>query len=409
MAQLDRQRHLVLLGEPGSGKSTFVNFVVLCLAGEKLQQATQQPFAANLALLTAPLPDDEKKAADANPQPWRHGALLPVRVILRDFAAQGLPSARTPATATHLWDFICAQLTNAGLSDCHALLRKELLEQGGLILLDGLDEVPEAENRRVQLRQVIESVSALFTRCRILVTSRTYAYQKQAWRLEGFATALLAPLTEAQIRTFVDRWYAHAATQRRLNPNDAQGRATLLKAAIFRGDRLRALAERPLLLTLMATLHAWRGGNLPEGREELYADAVELLLDRWEKQRTVRDAAGGYAVIQPSLAEFLKVERVQLQAVLNRLAYELHAGQSDLVGVANLDEADLVAALLAISRNAQVNPLLLVDYLSERAGLLLPHGVGRPGSACAQPLARGSLVGGSQGGARHPIRALVAD
>jgi len=377
--QLNRHPRLVLLGDPGSGKSTFVNFVAFCLAGEAVQVATGRPMPANLALLTAPLPadEDDKRKKEEKSQTWMYGPLLPVHIILRDFAARGLPPTGQRATADHLWAFICTdQLAKAALADYAPHLRNELLQQGGLILLDGLDEVPEAEERRVQIKQAIDDFVQTFHRCRIVVTSRTYAYQRQAWHLANFNEALLAPFIPSQIRHFVTRWYAHSAEQRRLTATDAQGRAKLLTQAIFASDRLRELAERPLLLTLMASLHAWRGGNLPEGREELYADTVSLLLDRWESQRIVRDAQGEINIIQPSLQEFLQIDRKQLQLLLNRVAFQSHATQPDLVGTADIAESVLVTGLLAMRQNPDAKPLRLIEYLSQRAGLLLPRGVG---------------------------------
>jgi formylglycine-generating enzyme required for sulfatase activity len=375
VAQLDRHQRLVLLGDPGSGKSTFVNFVALCLAGEALEKPE-----ANLNRFTEPLPqDDEDRHRDEEPQPqpWTHGPLLPVRVVLRDFAARGLPQASRRATAQHLWGFVAAELKAAALGGYEQHLRQELQERGGLLLLDGLDEVPEAEQRRVQIKQAVEDFAAAFPRCRILVTSRTYAYQQQAWRLPGFAEAVLAPFGSGQIRRFVDRWYVHIAQLRGLDPDDAQGQAELLKRAIFGSDRLRGLAERPLLLTLMASLHAWRGGTLPEKREELYADAVDLLLDWWESPKVVRDR-DRVIVQQPSLAEWLRVDRDRVRGLLNVLAYQAHASQPDTVATADVPEGELLSGLMRLSQNPELenNPALLVNYLSQRAGLLLPRGVG---------------------------------
>ncbi len=374
LAHLERCPRLVLLGDPGSGKSTFVNFVALCLVGEGLGHA-----AANLARLREPLPQEEGelRLEKPEPQPWSHGALLPVRVVLRDFAARGLPPAGEPATAQHLWDFIAAELKAAALGDFAPHLRRELLKRGGLLLLDGLDEVPEAEQRRTQLKQAVEDFAASFGRCHILVTSRTYAYQQQAWRLVSFAEAVLAPFSAGQIRSFVDRWYAHIASLRGLAPDDAQGRAELLRRAIFGSDRLRALAERPLLLTLMTSLHAWRGGTLPEKREELYADTVDLLLDWWESPKVVRDRER-VVVQQPSLAEWLQVDRARVRGLLNELAYRAHAAQPDTTGTADIPEGDLLSGLMRLSQNPEVhsNPALLISYLSQRAGLLVPRGVG---------------------------------
>jgi formylglycine-generating enzyme required for sulfatase activity len=370
LAQLNRHPRLVLLGGPGSGKSTFVNFVAMCLAGEALGHDQ-----ADLALLTAPLPDEEGNDGE-EPQPWERGPLLPVRVVLRDFAARGLPPPGKRASAEHLWRFIVADLEASALGGFGPHLSGELLERGGLLLLDGLDEVPEADRRREQIKQAVEDFTATFGRCRVLVTSRTYAYQQQDWQLGGFAEAVLAPFSPGQIRRFVDRWYAHIALLRGMHTDDAQGRAETLKRAIFGSDRLGGLAERPLLLTLMASLHAWRGGSLPEKREELYADTVDLLLDWWESPKIVRDAGGQMMVRHPSLAEWLKIDREKVRELLNELAYRAHVTQPDLVGTADVPEGDLVAGLLTLSQNPDVRPARLVEYLSHRAGLLLPRGVG---------------------------------
>jgi hypothetical protein len=98
LAVLNREPHLVLTGDPGSGKSAFVNFLALCLAGERLAGS-----APNLKDLTEPLPgeDGQDQAPDkAPPQPWDQGARIPVRVILRDFAASpALPRPPWPTSA----------------------------------------------------------------------------------------------------------------------------------------------------------------------------------------------------------------------------------------------------------------------------------------------------------------------
>ena len=431
LAVLNTEPHLALLGDPGSGKSTFINFVALCMAGELCHHPD-----ANLRVLTAPVPEDNDTSRrrgeeEPQPQPWDHGALLPMRVVLREFVARGLPHTSQPATvhSDSLWRFIIAELPET-LRSFEPSLRQQLLRTGGLLLLDGLDEVPEADQRRVQVKTAVEQFAAAFPKVRVLVTSRTYAYQRQDWKLRGFAEAVLAPFGEAQMHRFVDRWYAYVGQARRLSADDTQGRATLLKQAIARTPRLYELATRPLLLTLMASLHAWRGGTLPEQREALYADAVDLLLDQWENQKLRRLPDGTYDLIQPSLVEWLRVDQQAMRQALNRLAFEVHRDQPALVGTADIAEEKLVPALLALAQHPDLTTAgaphriparpcrvagaawrwglrLSAPHISGIPGGLLSHGHGlsrRPGGAAArrtQPLARSDAASRCKGCTGH--------
>ena len=366
--EVNRHEHLVLLGDPGSGKSTFVNFMALCLAGQVLEHQS-----VNLTLLTEPLPDDKGRDSETR-QTWERGALLPVIVTLRDFAARGLPPEGQTATARHLWQFIAGTLEGATLEDYAPRMQEVFREYGGIIFLDGLDEVPEADRRRTQIKEAVEDFAGSYPKCRMVVTSRIYAYQSQEWRLTGFAETVLDSFSPGQIRRFIDRWYQHVSEIRGMEPETARGRAELLKRTIFSNEQLAEFAERPLLLTLMASLHAWRGGSLPEKRGELYAEATDLLLDWWEQAKVVQNAEGQIIVIQDSLTELLKVGKERVQQILNKLAFEAHGSQPDLAGTANIPETSLLRELLALSKDVKQGRL--IEFISDRAGLLVTHGNG---------------------------------
>lgn len=375
---INRSKHLVLLGDPGSGKSTFVNFITLCLVGELLGEKD-----ANLTTLIAPIPRYYNRFEEVQSEPdielkhqtWDHGALLPIRVVLRDFAAALPELAKLPGKSNLIWAYIEKDLYKSSHADFLPYLRREIIETGGLVLFDGLDEIPSANKMRSKIKNAIDDFTKAYPKCRIIVTSRIYAYQKQDWHLQGYSEELVAPFSKAQIYQLINRYYSHIADIRGIHPDSALGRASLLKQAIAKNKRLIELAERPLLLTLMVSLHAWRGGNLPEDREELYEQAVDLLLDLWERNKWEMNQQGEITVLRQSIIEYLKVDRKQLRQFLACLAFSAHSKQKELENVAGIADTDLIKGLLELSRNrGDIYPQYLEQYLKERSGLLIEYG-----------------------------------
>lgn len=374
VAALDRHKRLVLLGDPGSGKSTFLEYVALCMAGEGLED----PGLPKLTDLTAPLPGDDGEPGKET-QPWSHGPLLPVRIVLRDFAATGLPAdPNATATAEHLRQHWEQKLIDAALSEAARDLDAELKNSGGIVLLDGLDEVPDAERRREQIKEAISDFVKTYDRCRFLVTSRPYAYQDRSWRLPDFETVTIAPFDDGQIRQFIRRWYAQVAERGKVSRENAEGRAELLEQVAIGNPRLHELAERPLLLTLIASLHAWRQGSLPDQRAQLYEQATDLLLNRWEQRRAVRGSDGQFRVVQQSLVEYLKLgpagSEHPLRTALNKLAFEAHSRQPERKGTADIPSKDLSHALMQLATDhgrSEINAAQLLRFLRDRTGIIV--------------------------------------
>ncbi len=361
LEQLNRHSRLVLMGRAGSGKSTFVDFVVLCMAGELLERDGKY-----LELLKTP-PPKEPEADKEPPAPhWEHGALFPVKIVLRKFASQDLPESGKKAMAKHLWAYLERELTDMDLADYFPKFKQQLEKEGGLLLFDGLDEVANPQECCIQLKQVIEEVALLYEKCRIVVTSRPYAYDKKKWKLDSsFIVTELAFFTKGQISQFIARWYDYLGQQKLIES---------LTRKILDHERFLRLARQPLLLTLMANLNISRG-QLPEKRAQLYEETIQLLLERWEQSHS-SDATKDETILSEGLSKLLNVAQSDIRRMLNDLAFDAHAHQpTNVEGTANLTSDALSEGIRKLTIGHPVNTQEVLDFIDQRTGILEGWGI----------------------------------
>lgn len=283
---LAEHERMVLTGDPGSGKSSFVNFVAFALA---------RAWCGETAWLER-LGDD-----------WPHGPLLPIRVLLREFAAWlAARPTLAPADPSLLWQWLEQGAGLPRLLVQH--LRAAVADGKALLLFDGLDEAPAGR----PLQQIIAVITA-FGRgpSRTLVTCRVLDYQQPARQLADWPVDQIAPLNLALRKQLIAHWFAALERLQRPTRGAYASLRDGLQQAIQARPELRRLAGNPLLLTMMIRLQA-HDGELPGERVTLYQRSVDLLLLDWR-----RDAHG-----RTALAELLELPQWSdsfLHRLLDRL------------------------------------------------------------------------------------------
>ena len=354
---VNQETRLVILGDPGSGKSTFVKHLAYTLAQAGL--------------------GDDPDLWLKRMEPWDHNVCLPVWVELRALAAYA-EEEETDGRQL-LLGYLHEQLRQEELEAFWPLLNEEIRSKKGkrsgiretdeplLVLLDGLDEVPS--DLRGEIVGAVQDFADHYRQHRYVVTCRPYAYVGQPCQLQRFREVTLAPFNEEQIDHFVETWYEQLAQRDRLSSKKAKTQAAQMQRAVRRGD-LQGLAQRPLLLTVMTLLHTFRG-QLPQDRTELYTDAVDLLLRRWE----------GRIGEEEGILEQLDIPGLKmsdLEAGLYNVAYRAHteAGASDDgdgAATADVDEGILQKWLKPYLGGDWNKADEFVAYIRERAGLLIRH------------------------------------
>ena len=330
----------VLLGDPGSGKSTFVNFLALCLTGHALNPDSPENWMAKLEA-----------------QGWAQGEKWPIVVTLRDLAQD--ISDETEASASAIYQHIKRQLDKWQLHTAFAPLCRAIDEGRALLLFDGLDEVP-GERREWMRTAVGDFIERVHPDNRILVTCRILSYANPDWQIPGLAQETIAPFSPEQIENFIQAWYRALRTLRELDAHEADERVNELVNGL-QHPHLQEIASNPMLLTVMAVVHN-HSGTLPRESARLYEECVRLLMQRWRPY----DAR--------TLLETLDVREDDLYRMLWEIAYDAHKNQAEREGAADIAETDI----LLIARKRLKDDTKLADefcrYVEKTAGLLIGRG-----------------------------------
>ncbi|WP_405790987.1 NACHT domain-containing protein [Streptomyces sp. NBC_00029] len=309
---------VLLRGEAGSGKSTLVQWLAVT--------AARQDLTPQMDYLYDRIP-----------------FVLPLRTLTRH-------GERLPAPA----DFLSSSGCPLGAEQPHGWAHRVLAAGRGLVLVDGIDEIPDAERERAR-RWLRDLMDAYGGDNRWLVTSRPSAVGAHWLAEEAFTELTLSAMGPVEVATFIKRWHGAAGDDD--GDRDAQlsaYEAQLLTAVRIKPD-LGRLATNPLMCALICALHRDRRGYLPHGRKDLYEAALSMLLIRRDRERDMK---------VPDLREEPQLD------LLQRLAYWLIKN-----GRTEMDRSraeDIIARALPMVPEAAAlgDAPVVFEHFLERSGLL---------------------------------------
>lgn len=222
------ERRLFILGQPGAGKTTFLKHLAM--------QAAQGNIDA-----------------------------IPIFISLKAWSDYG----------GDLLSFLARQFDICNFPHAQLFIEDILRKGQVLALFDGLDEVGVESGRSQSITREIVDFAQKYRDCQVVITCRTAATE---YVFQQFCYCEMADFTQPQIISFVESWFQQ----------DGHKRGAFLKAiAQPENQRFVDLARRPLLLTMLC-LTFDETMSFPQRRAELYEEAIDALLKKWDSSRSIQ-------------------------------------------------------------------------------------------------------------------------
>ena len=245
---LSERSRLAILAAPGGGKTTLLKRLAIAYA----------------------FPDRSELINDNLPKrTW-----LPLLVRCRQL------SNLAESTITDTLRGITTRAEITDLEKAFMLLVKQAIRNGdALLLIDGLDEISD-ENARISFVNQLRIFLAIYPTVSIIVSSREAGFRMVGGALAGCCKHYrVADFDNNDIERLTLLWHKEVVG----DTAEVRLEAENLARTICDSDRVRRLAQNPLLLTTLLLVKRWVG-QLPTRQSVLYGKAIEVLLMTWNVQ-----------------------------------------------------------------------------------------------------------------------------
>lgn len=220
-------KRVFILGKPGAGKTTFLKYLAILACRGKIEQT-------------------------------------PVYVSLKEWADSGLD----------IQTFIEGQFAICGFPDAKDFISAVFSAGDALILLDGLDEVNQEGSARIRMIQALDNLATQYPECTFCLTCRIAAID---YTFTQFTYVEIADFSPEQKQAFVDKWYSG---------DDRKRKSFWVEWKKADNKGLHDLAQTPLLLALLCLVFD-ELLHFPKRRVELYEEALDALLKKWDSSRGI--------------------------------------------------------------------------------------------------------------------------
>ncbi|MEG4145920.1 NACHT domain-containing NTPase [Microcoleus sp. Pol12B5] len=228
---------LMVLGKPGSGKTTFLKHIAI--------QCDRAKFESNK---------------------------IPIFISLKNFAE---------ITNLDLLEYISDEIASYGV-EARSQTESVLSQGRGLILLDGLDEVPELDSDAV-VRQIRQFVQKYYNN-QFIITCRIAA-AKYRFHDEAFTCVEVADFNCKQTAAFAKNWFA--AFSQNLEAGKTLASQFVETLTLQKNQQIRELAVTPILLNLTCLVFQAKA-DFPSNRAKLYEEGMEIMLRKWDETRGIQ-------------------------------------------------------------------------------------------------------------------------